>query len=408
VAADQPSVAVLLDLDRFKEINDTLGHDTGDALLLMVADRLLRSLPSDALVARLGGDEFAVVIESVDRASAESVVSLVRHAFALAFELDQLRVTVEASIGVAASGAGISSRDILRHADIAMYAAKERRTGVETYRRELEVVSPARLTLLTDLKDAITHGQLAIHVQPKVRLHDGAVLGAEALVRWEHPERGIIGPDEFIPVAEHSGLITPLTYWVLRESLAACEAWRRAGWPLGVAVNISPRCLADPSFVDEVARALAAVEVPASAVTLEITESSLMADPERATEALGRLRSLGLHLSIDDLGTGYSSLAYLQRLPVSEIKIDRSFLMPGQQTADSWAIVAAIVDLGHRLGRQVGAEAVEDEHTWRQLQQLGCDSAQGYWMARPMPADAFLSWLEAWQQREVAALRALA
>ena len=406
--AGRRSVAILLDLDRFKEINDTLGHDTGDALLQMVADRLLRCVPTDATVARLGGDEYAVVIEAQDDATAESVVSLVRHALAVPFELHDLRVTVEASVGVASSGEGVEPRDVLRHADIAMYAAKAGRTGVETYRRELEVVSPARLTLLTDLKDAITHGQLAIHVQPKVQLRDGVVLAAEALVRWEHPERGIIGPDEFIPVAEHSGLITPLTYWVLHQSLAACESWRRAGWAVGVAVNISPRSLAEPSFVDEVARALAAVEVPADAVTLEITESSLMADPERAIEALERLRSLGLHLSIDDLGTGYSSLAYLQRLPVSEVKIDKSFLRPDDQNASSLAIVAAIVDLGHRLGRRVVAEGVEDEATWQLLQQLGCDSAQGYWMGRPMPAADFVPWLEQWRPRRVAGLRALA
>ena len=208
--------------------------------------------------------------------------------------------------------------------------------------------------------------------------------------------------------AEHSGLITPLTYWVLRQSLAACESWRRAGWAVGVAVNISPRSLAEPSFVDEVARALAAVEVPADAVTLEITESSLMADPDRAIEALERLRSLGLHLSIDDLGTGYSSLAYLQRLPVSEVKIDKSFLRPGDQNASSLAIVAAIVDLGHRLGRRVVAEGVEDEATWQLLQQLGCDSAQGYWMGRPMPAADFVPWLDQWRPRRVAGLRALA
>ena len=244
-------------------------------------------------------------------------------------------------------------------------------------------------------------------MQPKVRLRDGVVLGAEALVRWNHPERGFIGPDDFIPVAEHSGLITPLTFSVLRQSLAACESWRRAGWAVGVAVNVSPRSLS-AAFVDEVARALAAVEVPADAVTLEITESSLMADPERAIEVLERLRALGLHLSIDDLGTGYSSLAYLQRLPVSEVKIDKSFLQPGQQSASSLAIVAAIVDLGHRLGRQVVAEGVEDEPTWRHLQQLGCDSAQGYWMGRPMPAADFLPWLEQWRPLEVASLRALA
>jgi diguanylate cyclase (GGDEF)-like protein len=401
------AVAILLDLDRFKEINDTLGHRTGDALLRMVADRLLRCAPSDAVVARLGSDEYALVTESRGEATAESIVAMVRHAFAAPFELEDLRVTVEASVGVAVSEETTTSRDLLRRADIAMYAAKGRRTGVETYRPELEVVSPARLTLLTELKDAITHGDLTIDVQPKVRLRDGVVLGAEALVRWNHPERGFIGPDDFIPVAEHSGLITPLTFSVLRQSLAACESWRRAGWTVGIAVNVSPRSLSS-AFVDEVARALAAVEVPADAVTLEITESSLMADPERAIEVLERLRSLGVHLSIDDLGTGYSSLAYLQRLPVSEVKIDKSFLQPGQQTASSMAIVAAIVDLGHRLDRRVVAEGVEDEATWRHLQQLGCDSAQGFWMGRPMPAADFLPWLEQWRPLEVASLRALA
>jgi EAL domain-containing protein (putative c-di-GMP-specific phosphodiesterase class I) len=289
-----------------------------------------------------------------------------------------------------------------------MYAAKSRRTGVEVYRADLEAGGPERLTVLTELRNAITHGELTVHFQPKVRLRDGEVIGAEALVRWCHPRRGFIGPDEFVPVAEHSGLITPLTFAVLRQSLDACATWRRGGRPLGVAVNISPRSLLDPAFVDEVARALAAVEVPASAVTLEITESSLMADPDRAIEAMRRLRSLGLHLSIDDLGTGYSSLSYLQRLPVSEVKIDRSFLRPADGDDDAFAIVGAVVDLGHRLDRHVVAEGVEDEATWRRLQELGCDSAQGYWMSPALPADAFTAFLEQWRPPAVAALRALA
>ena len=387
-AAGRPAVAILVDLDRFKEINDTLGHATGDLLLCQVAERLRRRAPTDALVARLGGDEFAVLLARRDDGTTDSVVELVREALAAPFELDQLRVTLGTNVGVADSSADANATDVLRRADIAMYAAKERRTGVERYRPELVVVSPARLTLLTELKDAIGDGQLTVAVQPKVSLRDGVVLGAEALVRWVHPERGVIGPDEFVPVAEHSGLITPLTYSVLRQSLAACESWRRAGWDVGVAVNISPRSLSEPRFVDEVARALAAVEVPAAAVTLELTESSVMADPESALGALARLRALGVHLSVDDLGTGYSSLAYLQRLPVSEVKIDRSFVAPGNRTADSMAIVAAIVDLGHRLGRSVVCEGVEDEATWRDLQRLGCDSAQGYWMARPMPSSS--------------------
>ena len=402
--------AILLDLDRFKDINDTLGHHTGDGLLRMVADRLRRTAPADAMVARLGGDEFAVLVLSGDEAATASVAAMVRHAFTLPFELDELQVTVEASLGVAATGADADAGDLLRHADIAMYAAKTRRTGVEVYRRELEEGSPQRLTVLTELRNAIAHGELTVHFQPKVRLLDGAVIGAEALVRWMHPERGFIGPDEFIPVAEHSGLITPLTFSVLRQSLDACASWRRGGRPLGIAVNISPRSLLDPAFVDEVARALAAVEVPASAVTLEITESSLMADPERAIDAMQRLTALGLHLSIDDLGTGYSSLSYLQRLPVAEVKVDRSFLAPNQAegaSADAFAIVGAIVDLGHRLGRQVVAEGVEDEQTWLRLKELGCDSAQGFWMSRALPAEEFAAWLEQWQEPRAVPLRVL-
>jgi diguanylate cyclase (GGDEF)-like protein len=398
--------AIMLDLDRFKDINDTLGHHTGDSLLRMVADRLQRSAPVDSVVARLGGDEFAVLLKADDIAGTASVAAMIRHAFTLPFELDELQVTVEASLGVASTGDAAGVSDLFRQADIAMYAAKTRRTGVEDYRPELEVASPQRLTVLTELRNAISRGELTVHFQPKVRLVDGAVIGAEALVRWIHPERGFIGPDEFVPVAEHSGLITPLTFSVLRQSLDACASWRRAGRPLSVAVNISPRSLLDPSFVEEVARALAAVEVPASAVTLEITEESLMADPERAIEAMQRLRSLGLHLSIDDLGTGYSSLSYLQRLPVSEVKIDRSFLRPGG-SADSFAIVGAIVDLGHRLGRHVVAEGVEDEQTWDRLRELGCDSAQGYWMSKALPAEEFATWLDEWKAPHAVSLRVL-
>jgi diguanylate cyclase (GGDEF)-like protein len=410
--------AILLDLDRFKDINDTLGHGTGDALLRLVADRLRRSAPDEALVARLGGDEFAVLLPDGDPAATSAVVAMVRHAFTVPFELDELAVTVDASLGLATDGPELEPVDLLRRADIAMYAAKSRRTGVESYRDELEQGSPQRLTVLTELRNAITHGELTVFFQPKLRVRDGAVLGAEALVRWMHPERGVIGPDDFIPVAEHSGLITPLTHAVLRQSLDACAGWRRDGYPIGVAVNISPRSLLDPAFVDEVAHAIAAVEVPASAVTLEITESSLMADPERAVAAMHRLRALGVQLSIDDLGTGYSSLSYLQRLPVTEVKIDRSFLRPGAGDDDGdggdgdegggFAIVGAVVDLGHRLGRHVVAEGVEDEQTWQRLQRLGCDAAQGYWMSRPLAADDFTGWLSTWRPPVVTSLRVMA
>jgi diguanylate cyclase (GGDEF)-like protein len=406
---DDENCLVLLNLDRFKEINDTLGHPAGDALLAMVATRLGRSVPDSSVLARVGGDEFAVLLRSTDAQAAGSVVALLRHALSLPFELDGLSVTVGASFGLTAATPGTAAIDVLRQADIAMTAAKERRTGLETYRAELDAGSRDRLTLLTDLRRAIYDGSITVFVQPKISLGDGQVTGVEVLARWRHPERGLIAPDDFIPVAEHSGLITPLTMSVLRQSLQACQSWRQAGWPLNIAVNISPRSLLELEFVDEVARALAAVEVPASAVTFEITESSLMAEPERAISALQRLRDLGVRLSIDDLGTGYSSLAYLQRLPVDEIKIDRSFLQRADIDArdDSVAIIGAMVDLGHRLGREVVAEGVEDEAAWRTLQELGCDTAQGYWMARPMPVPELLGWLDGWRPTSVAHLRAV-
>jgi diguanylate cyclase (GGDEF)-like protein len=407
--AGVPHSLVLLNLDRFKEINETLGYPAGDALLTMVAARLRKAAPETAVLARVGGDEFAALLPRADAETAAAVVALLRHALSTPFELDELMITVGASFGLTTIAPGTAAIDVLRRADIAMSHAKEQRTGLETYRPELDAGSRERLTRLTDLRRAITDGSLAVWVQPKVSLHDGRVTGVEALVRWMHPEHGMILPDDFIPIAEHSGLITPLTMTVLRQSLQACEAWRRAGKSLGVAVNLSPRSLLEPDFVEEVARALAAVEVPASAVTFEITESSLMADPERAIQALRRLRDLGVRLSIDDLGTGYSSLAYLQRLPVDEIKIDRSFLQRADLDAldDSVAIIGAIVDLGHRLGREVVAEGVEDEASWATLRTLGCDSAQGYWMSRPMPTQDFLPWLEAWRPTAVAALRAV-
>jgi diguanylate cyclase (GGDEF)-like protein len=397
LAAGATATVVHVDLDRFADINDTLGHRTGDALLTMVAQRLTETVPSDALVGRLAADEYVIVLPTADEAATTSVVAVVRHAFTRPFPLDGLQVGVEASVGVARSADGAQAADLFRQADVARHAAKTRRTGVETYRADLEVRGPAHLTLLSELRDAIGAGDLRVHFQPKVRVADGEVTGAEALVRWQHRERGLVPPDEFIPVAEHSGLLTPLTFSVLRQALDACAAWRRGGRPMGVAVNISPRSLLDPTFVDEVARALAVVEVPADALTLEITESSLMADPDRAVAAMHRLRGLGIRLSIDDLGTGYSSLAYLQRLPAGEIKVDKSFLRPGAD-AETFAIVGAVVDLGHRLGRQVVAEGVEDEETWERLRHLGCDVAQGYWISRPLPAAAFADWLTEWRR----------
>ncbi len=388
------AAVVLLDLDRFKEVNDTLGHEVGDRLLGLVARRLEEV--DAGLVAHCGGDEFALLLPGAGDLRATTCAALVQAALARPFDLDGLPVAVDASLGVAVAAPGTDVSSVLRWADLAMYAAKENRTGVEVYRPELDRQDASRLGLLADLRSAVAGHELAVHYQPKVDLASGRVVGVEALARWEHPRHGTVGPDEFIPLAEHSSLITPLTLLVLRTALHDCERWPQdGGEPLSVAVNISPRSLLEPGFVDAVARALAYSDLGARRLTLEITETSLMQDPDRALAALEALRGLGVRLSVDDLGTGYSSLAYLQRLPVDEVKIDQSFVRSFPD-ASAQAVVSAIVELGHRLGHRVVAEGVEDAEAYRLLGGLGCDTAQGYWLARPMPAGDLEALLSGW------------
>ncbi len=401
---DGPACVLLLDLDRFKEINDTLGHQTGDDLLCLVAQRLSSVVPGEALVARFGGDEFAILLPGEGRPGALACASLVTAALARPFDLGGLAVSADASVGIAAANRGIDPVTVVRWADVAMYAAKSNRGGVEVYRPDLDSYDPSRVGLLADLRDAVATRTLTVAYQPKVSVGDGRVHGVEALLRWNHPRHGPVGPDEFIPLAEHGGLITPLTMLVLHAALDQCQRWRAIDPEFGVAVNISPRSLLDPGFVDEVASALGSAALPAAALTLEITENSLMSEPERAIEALDRLRMLGVRLAVDDLGTGYSSLAYLQRLPVQEVKIDRSFLraMPGH-AADT--VVAAIIDLGHRLGRHVVAEGVETEAAYDRLRELSCDSAQGFWISRPIAPEAVPGFMQSWQRGRTGALR---
>ena len=399
------AAVVVLDLDRFTDVNDTLGHAAGDQMLGLVAERLLQLAPEGSTVARLHADHFAVLLRGGDAGAVDHVVTSVRAAFATPFSLGSLAVGVSARLGLAVAEPAAPRVDLLRQAVIAVAAASSRRTELEVFSATMEVGSPARLTLLTELRRAILVGELRVHLQPQVRVSDGEPTGAEALVRWQHPRHGLLAPDEFVPLAENSGLITSLTSAVLEQSLAECARWRRSGRELGVAVNISPRSLLDDGFVIEVARLLRVAGVPATALTLEITESSLMADPDRAVVALESLRALGVRLSVDDLGTGYSSLSYLHRLPVTEVKIDRSFLRPHGTTPDLGAVVGGIVDLGHRLGYDVVAEGVEDEATFRRLQELGCDLAQGFWIGRPMSPELFAEWLEERSPTTVPALR---
>jgi diguanylate cyclase (GGDEF)-like protein/PAS domain S-box-containing protein len=386
---------LLLDLNRFKEVNDTLGHHAGDALLQQVATRLGVALRDADTVARLGGDEFAVLLPQVAsiedaRAVAEKLCATIEQPFTI----DELCLDVDASIGVALYPEHATSQEeLLRRADVAMYAAKGGRLGYVVYEPHLDEHNPRRLRLLGQLRRAIAGRELVVFYQPKADARSGRAIGLEALVRWEHPEYGVLGPDEFIPLAETTGLIRELTSYVLQTALADCRTWLEGGYDLTVAVNVSARCLLDLTLPTEIAELLVAFRIEPQRLVLEITESTLMTDPARALEILNRLHALGIRLSIDDFGTGYSSMAYLKNLPVQELKVDRSFVAQMRDKHNVHVIVRSTVDLGHNLGLTVVAEGVEDEQTWRELETLGCDTIQGYYLGRPMAASQLTAWL---------------
>ncbi len=398
-AADRelaPAALALIDLDRFKEVNDTLGHHYGDQLLVQVGERLRTTLRQVDTVARLGGDEFAVLLPRIATGEgAVTVAEKLRAALEEPFVLEGLSLDVEASIGLALyPDHGNTPDELLQHADIAMYVAKETHAGFVLFDSTLDQHSPRRLALLGELRRAIERGQLVLHYQPKVNAHTGAVLGVEALVRWQHPEHGLIPPGEFIPPAERTGLIGPLTHYVLDAALRQCHLWRQDGHELAVAVNVSARRLLDLAFPDEVAGLLATWDVPARLLLVEITESTIMADPAHALQILGRLNAMGVQLAIDDFGTGYSSMAYLKTLPMDELKIDRSFVSQMTSNTRDAVIVRSTVDLGRNLDLRVVAEGVEDRTTWQELDALGCDAIQGYYVSRPVPPDDLITWLE--------------
>jgi diguanylate cyclase (GGDEF)-like protein len=386
---------MILDLDDFKKVNETLGHQQGDLLLAEVASRLSRAVGSDGTVARLGGDEFAVLLTGrVDEERAVQVGRRVLRALEQPILLDGLEIEVGGSLGIALAPEHASdAAALLKRADIAMYDAKTSSRRLRVFEPELDTDNPRRLTLVSELRSALLQGELVVHVQPQARLGSGEVAGVEALARWRHPTLGDVPPDEFIPIAERSGLIGPLTTRVLDASLAGWAQWRAAGHDLGIAVNLSARSLHDPDLVEEVGRLLRRHGVPASRLTLEVTESAVMADPARAVALLHRLRDLGVRLSVDDFGTGYSSLSYLKRLPVHEVKIDRSFVTSLGDDGEDLPIVRAIVDLGRHMGLEVVAEGVEDAPTMELLDSIGCDLAQGWHLSRPMPLDGLLPWL---------------
>ncbi|GAB3956743.1 putative bifunctional diguanylate cyclase/phosphodiesterase [Streptomyces sparsus] len=387
---------VLIDLDRFRSVNDTLGHLAGDRLLLQIADRLRLALPRDAEAARLGGDEFAVLLPTVDSTtSAKRVARSLVAALSSPLDLDGLTLVLEASAGLAVypDHAG-EAEGLLRRADVAMYEAKRDRSDVEVYDASRDGNTPDRLGLLGDLRRALEAGEVDLHYQPKVRF-DGEVAGLEALVRWVHPERGKVPPDEFIAIAESSGLMPHLTEYVLEAALRQVARWRSVGLTAPVAVNISPRDVHSPGFAGAVAARLARHGVPAGSLQLEITEHVLLEDPQQAAITLAGLTGHGVKMSLDDFGTGYSSLVHLRRLPVSELKIDRSFVARLAHDTQDAEIVRCTVDLAHSLGLLVVAEGVEDDETWERLRDLGCDAVQGWLVAAAMPPEEATVWLRA-------------
>ncbi|MFI7540702.1 putative bifunctional diguanylate cyclase/phosphodiesterase [Actinoplanes sp. NPDC049599] len=393
-AAGAGPAVLMLDLDRFKEINDALGHETGDALLCEVGERLRAHLDGRGRVARFGGDEFAVLLPTdgspeAALAAAAELAELVEQPI----RIGPLVLAARASVGVAAAPRhGTDPETLIRHADVAMYAAKES-NGLRLYDSELDRHSPQRLALIADLRQAVERGELTVAYQPKVDPRTGRVVGAEALARWLHPERGPIPPDVFIPLAEHSGLIWPLTLHVLELALRRRAEWAEAGHDLHVAVNLSPNSLLDAALPELVARLLAATGNPAGALTLEITESTILSDPAGSRATLERLHALGVKISIDDFGTGYSSLGRLRELPIHEVKIDKSFVQRVAEDHRDRAVVRSAVQLGHALDLRVVAEGVEDADTYAYLAAEGCDVVQGYLLSRPLPPDEFASWL---------------
>ena len=378
----------MVDLDRFKDLNDTLGHHAGDLLLVNLGARLREAVGSRGLVARLGGDEFALLLPGAGLAQATDIGRRIGAALQAPFEIDGLEVVMDASIGAAlCPDHGATADELLQRADVAMYQAKDARTGFQIYDPSRDRHSRERLQLIAELRHALERDELVLHYQPKVNLATGLVDGVEALVRWQHPVHGLRGPGAFLPHAEHTALMRPLTLHVLETALAQLAAWRADGLDLHIAVNLAVQNLLDLRTPGQIARALERHGLPPQALTLEVTESLMLHDPQRAGEVLADLAELGVDLALDDFGTGYSSLEHLKRLPVNELKIDKSFVMTMDRDPADRAIVASTAALGRSLGLRVVAEGVESRASASVLAAIGCDLAQGFYYSPPVPAD---------------------
>lgn len=384
---------LLVDLNGFKDVNDTLGHHRGDLVLQAVGPRLRASFRGEDLVARLGGDEFAVFMPGADAGAAQAAVARLQDALHTPVDVDGISIELDASIGLAwypEHGGDVDT--LLQRADVAMYRAKASHHPLMIYRAEDDYHSPERLVLAADLRRALAADQLVLHYQPQVELGQGRPVAAEGLVRWHHPQRGLLRPGEFIEVAERTGLIKELTYRVLDLGLRDLRGWNEDGRRLSLSLNVSVRSLLDRRFPDEVQRLLDLHGIDGRALTLELTESSLMVDPAVAKRTMHDLSELGVSVAIDDFGTGYSSLAYLTDLPIGELKIDKSFVRAMGSDARNAIVVRSTIELAHNLGLRTVAEGIEDEFTFERLRALGCELAQGFHLSKPLPASGLVSW----------------
>jgi diguanylate cyclase len=395
-----PLAVIGVKLENLQEVNNTLGHQTGERVLCDVSARLRSALGEQRILARLANDQFAVVVADGDVEHALRLARDIEHAISTPVRIDAIEVEIAALTGIALfPGHGETTELLLRHADVALVQAMDSPGRVALYDRDRDPYQPERLAMIAELRRAIEAGQLTVHYQPKVNMATGTLIGVEALVRWVHPRLGQLPPDRFIPLAEQTGSINALTRWVLREAMRQAYAWQRAGLDLSIAVNLSAKNLQNAELTDQLGRLLSTSGMPADKLVLEVTESAIMTDEPRVKDLLVRLSEQGVEIAIDDFGTGYSSFANLRRLPVSEIKIDKSFVLNMVSSEEDRMIVSSIVELGHNLGLSVVAEGVENDSTWDVLAGMHCDLAQGYYLSRPLPAGALLDWSRGFSSR---------
>jgi len=386
---------LIFNINNLKEINDTLGHFNGDRLLKQVVSRLCGAARRSDTLSRIDGSEFAILLPVIQKN--EDIIIFVKKLqkiFTEPFSIDKLTFEIQISIGAAVfPGHGKDVDTILQRANMALFTAIHSHQQYTIYSSSLEKHSPHRITMMGELRKAIENDELVLYYQPKINLHTHSICGVEALVRWQHPQHGFLSPDEFIPMAERTGLIKLLSIWVLKQALSQAEKWHNNNLKLNIAINLSPTTFLDSELPDLIIGMLSIYDIPAEYVILEITESSMIKDPDLAMEILNRLTKRGLKISIDDFGTGYSSLAYLKKLPANEIKIDKSFVTDMLKNDNDAVIVKSVIDLGHNLSLNVVAEGVEDNKTAARLKSLGCDVLQGYYFSRPLGNKQFLNWL---------------